>query len=41
MLAILAFFIFRGIAALLPIAVGGMAVLGTFLVLRLLTSSRP
>jgi hypothetical protein len=39
MLAILAFFIFRGIAALLPIAVGGMAVLGTFLVLRLLTSS--
>ena len=36
-----AFFIFRGIAALLPIAVGGMAVLGTFLVLRLVNAVLP
>lgn len=35
LLAILAFVIFRGLAALLPIAVGGMATMGTFLVLRL------
>ncbi len=41
LLAILAFFIFRGIAALLPIAVGGMAVLGTFLVLRLINMALP
>jgi RND superfamily putative drug exporter len=41
LLAILAFFIFRGIAALLPIAVGGMAVLGTFLVLRLVNTVLP
>lgn len=41
LLAILAFFIFRGIAALLPIAVGGMAVLGTFLVLRLVNDALP
>ncbi len=41
LLAILAFFIFRGIAALLPIAVGGMAVLGTFLVLRLVNAVLP
>ncbi len=41
LLAILAFFIFRGLAALLPIAVGGMAVLGTFLVLRLVNAVLP
>ncbi len=41
LLAILAFFIFRGIAALLPIAVGGMAVLGTFVVLRLVNMAFP
>jgi RND superfamily putative drug exporter len=41
LLAILAFLIFRGIAALLPIAVGGMAVLGTFLVLRLVNDALP
>ena len=41
LLAILAFLIFRGLAALLPIAVGGMAVLGTFLVLRLVNAALP
>ena len=41
LLAILAFFIFRGIAALLPIAVGGTAVLVTFLVLRLINMALP
>ena len=41
LLAILAFFIFRGLAAVLPIAVGGMAVLGTFLVLRLVNMVLP
>jgi RND superfamily putative drug exporter len=41
LLAILAFFIFRGLAALLPIAVGGTAVLGTFLVLRLVNMMLP
>jgi uncharacterized membrane protein YdfJ with MMPL/SSD domain len=41
LLAILAFFIFRGLAALLPIAVGGMAVLGTFTVLRLVNMVLP
>src|SRR5208282_6155764 len=41
LLAILAFFIFRGVAALLPIAVGGMAVLATFLVLRLINMALP
>jgi RND superfamily putative drug exporter len=41
LLAILAFFIFRGLAALLPIAVGGMAVLGTFAVLRLVNMVLP
>ncbi len=34
LLAILAFFIFRGIAALLPLAVGMTSILGTFLVVR-------
>jgi uncharacterized membrane protein YdfJ with MMPL/SSD domain len=41
LLAILAFFIFRGLAALLPITVGGMAVLGTFAVLRLVNMVLP
>jgi uncharacterized membrane protein YdfJ with MMPL/SSD domain len=41
LLAILAFLIFRGVAALLPIAVGGMAVLATFLVLRLINMALP
>ena len=41
LLAILAFFIFRGVAALVPIAVGGMAVLCTFLVLRLVNDVLP
>ena len=41
LLAILAFFIFRGVAALVPIAVGGMAVLGTFLLLRLVNDVLP
>lgn len=42
LLAILAFFIFRGLlAALLPIAVGGMSVLGTFVVLRLVNMALP
>jgi uncharacterized membrane protein YdfJ with MMPL/SSD domain len=41
LLAILALFIFRGVAALLPIAVGGMAVLATFLVLRLINMALP
>ena len=41
LLALLAFFIFRGVAALLPIAVGGMAVLATFLVLRLVNMALP
>lgn len=41
LLAILAFFIFRGRAVLLPVAVGGMAVLGTSLVLRLVNAALP
>ncbi|MGO9083275.1 MAG: MMPL family transporter [Streptosporangiaceae bacterium] len=41
LLAILALLIFRGVAALLPIAVGGTAVLGTFLVLRLINMALP
>ena len=41
LLAILAFVIFRGLAALLPIAVGGTAVLGTFLVLRAVNAALP
>jgi uncharacterized membrane protein YdfJ with MMPL/SSD domain len=41
LLAILAFFIFRGLAALLPIAVGGMATMGTFVVLRLVNMALP
>jgi uncharacterized membrane protein YdfJ with MMPL/SSD domain len=41
LLAILAFVIFRGVAAVLPIAVGGMAVLATFVVLRLINMALP
>ncbi len=41
LLAILALLIFRGIAALLPVAVGGMSVLSTFLVLRLVNMALP
>ena len=41
LLAILAFFIFRGIAALLPLAVGGTAILATLLVLRLVNAALP
>jgi len=41
LLTILALIIFRGVAALLPIAVGGMTVLGTFLVLRLVNMVLP
>ncbi len=36
LLAVLGFLIFRGIAALLPVAVGGTAVLGAFSVLRVI-----
>ncbi len=35
LLAIIAWLIFRGVAALLPIAVGGASVLGSFVILRL------
>jgi RND superfamily putative drug exporter len=35
LLAILAWLIFRGVAALLPVAVGGVSVLGSFVILRL------
>ena len=41
LLAILALLIFRGVAAVLPLAVGGMAVLGTFSVLRLVNTALP
>ncbi len=41
LLAILAFVIFRGIAALLPLAVGMTSVLATFLVLRLVNAALP
>ena len=41
LLAILAFFIFRGIAALLPLAVGGTAIPATLLVLRLVNTALP
>jgi len=36
LLALLAWLIFRGVAALLPVAVGGVSVLGAFVVLRLI-----
>ena len=35
LLAIVAWLIFRGVAALLPVAVGGISVLGSFVILRL------
>ena len=35
LLAIIAWLIFRGVAALLPVAVGGISVLGSFVILRL------
>ncbi|MDE3132560.1 MAG: MMPL family transporter [Acidobacteriota bacterium] len=38
LLAILGFLLFRGIAALLPLAVGGVSVLGAFSVLRLINT---
>jgi uncharacterized membrane protein YdfJ with MMPL/SSD domain len=41
LLAILALFIFRGLASLLPLAVGGLAVLATFAVLRLVNLFLP
>jgi hypothetical protein len=41
LLALLVFVIFPGIAALLPIAVGGMAVMGKFVVLRLVNMALP
>ncbi len=41
LLAILAVLIFRGVAALLPIAVGATSVLGTFLVLRAVNTGLP
>jgi uncharacterized membrane protein YdfJ with MMPL/SSD domain len=36
LLALLAWLIFRGVAALLPVAVGGLSVLGAFVVLRVI-----
>jgi uncharacterized membrane protein YdfJ with MMPL/SSD domain len=39
LLALMAFLIFRGVAALLPLAVGGGAVLGAFSVLRVVNSA--
>ena len=41
LLAILALLIFRGLATLLPLAAGGMSVLVTFLVLRLVNEALP
>lgn len=41
LLFILALFIFRGVAAVLPLVVGGLAILVTFLVLRLINSVLP
>ncbi len=41
LLAILAFLIFRGLAALLPLAAGSLSVLGAFLVLRVVNSVLP
>lgn len=38
LLALLGFLIFRGIAALLPVAVGGLSVLGAFSVLRIVNT---
>jgi RND superfamily putative drug exporter len=41
LLAILAWLIFRGVAALLPVAAGGLSVLGTFAVLRVINIGLP
>jgi RND superfamily putative drug exporter len=41
LLALIALAIFRGSAALLPLATGGLAVLGAFLVLRLVNTALP
>ncbi|MGO9750032.1 MAG: MMPL family transporter [Solirubrobacteraceae bacterium] len=41
LLALLAALIFRGVAALLPLAVGGLSVLGAFVVLRLVNYALP
>jgi RND superfamily putative drug exporter len=38
LLALLAFFLFRGVAALLPLAVGGVSVLGAFSALRVINT---
>jgi RND superfamily putative drug exporter len=38
LLALLSWLIFRGVAALLPVAVGGVSVLGSFVVLRLINT---
>ena len=38
LLALLGWLIFRGVAALLPVAVGGISVLGAFVVLRLVNA---
>jgi uncharacterized membrane protein YdfJ with MMPL/SSD domain len=41
LLAIIAWLIFRGVAALLPVAVGGISVLGSFVILRLVNEQLP
>ena len=41
LLALLAWLIFRGVAALLPVAVGGISVLGAFVVLRVVNAELP
>jgi uncharacterized membrane protein YdfJ with MMPL/SSD domain len=41
LLAIIAWMIFRGVAALLPVAVGGISVLGSFVILRLVNEQLP
>lgn len=38
LLALIAWLIFRGVAALLPVAVGGISVLGSFVILRLVNT---
>jgi uncharacterized membrane protein YdfJ with MMPL/SSD domain len=41
LLALLSWLIFRGVAALLPVAVGGVSVLGAFVVLRVVNAELP
>ncbi len=41
LLSLLAWLIFRGVAALLPVAVGGISVLGAFVVLRVVNAELP